>query len=518
MQKIFINKNDTAVDVVKYLKTSNEGLVMLVIPTDSKLKTLASFRNLKKKSSEMGKNLIIESVDETVLSLANAASLEAIHPFLSNYNNRSLADIVVTPIAKRAVAKGKGKSKKAKPLLLHVKGISEHAIPIPVKRSWKFKMPLLRRMAIPLAVFLTILFAGVLLNVFFTKAEIVINFEKIPWQLEHGFTASTSLARDATRGYTVPGQLLKQQKNMAQLFPASGRGVVSEKAKTKITIYNAFSEDSQRLVATTRFMAPDGKIFRIDSDVLIPGATKQDGKLVPSSVKVNATAAAPGPEYNIGPIVKMDIPGFLGSPRYEGFYGAMEEKATGGFVGEKAIATNADVAAAEKRAAEIFKAAFENTFLTMPPDGLRIIDGASELRILKLNVDRITTPEGNFTVLGEAEFRSVAFREQDLVKLLESDAFRDYPGSKFEAFSISYRDARPNFITGSMDFIVTASGTITPDFNTEEFKTSVLGKSENEVHSLVLSIPHLTDARISLLPFWVKRLPVDKERVRVRIE
>jgi hypothetical protein len=516
MQKIFVDKNDTAADVLKYLKATPDGLVMLVVPTESKLKTLASFRSLKKKGSDLKKNIIIESVDEKILSLANSAKLEAIHPFLSNFKNNSMADIILSPKAskdKKAPAKGKKPAR-----VLKVKGGAEAPLTVSLKRG--SRMPSLpktwRRIWIPVAVFAVIFLSGLAMNVFFTKADITINFEKTPWNLEHTFVASTSVSGSGL-GYAIPGQLLDQKKNMVQLFPASGKGQVTQKAVTQITIYNAYGTDPQRLVATTRFETPDGKIFHIDSGVVVPGATQQDGKLSPSSITVSATADKAGEEYNIGPISRLTIPGFAGTPKYQGFYGAIENGASGGFVGEHAVATDADVSSAQEKATQIFQAVFQNTFLASPPDGLKIIDGASQLRILKLTVDRNVNADGNFAVLGEAEFRSMAFKEEDLKHRVENLATLDYPDRVFESFSMSYRDAKPDFDQRTLVFTVEATGTLTTSFNPDLFKSEILGKSESDVHTLVLSIPHLTDAKVSLSPFWVKRVPEDKSKVTVTV-
>lgn len=515
MQKIFIDKNDTAADVLKYLKASSEGLIMLVIPTESKFKTLASFRSLKKRSSELKKNVIVESVDEKVLSLATSAKLEAIHPFLSNFKNNSMADIVLAPKVKRSPSVRAAKGRAGK--VLNVRGVSEQAVPVSMKRGLRVSVPKsFRRFVIPVAVFAVIFLAGLALNVFFTRAEIVINFQKTPWSLEHAFVASTSVSGN-NLNYAVPGQLLDQKKDMVQLFPASGSGQVNQKATTKITIYNAFGTDPQRLVATTRFMAPDGKIWRIDSNAVVPGATLQGGKIVPASITVPATADKAGPDYNVGLVPKLTIPGFQGTPKYSGFYGTMENGSDGGFVGERAVATDADVAAAEEKATEVFKSVFANTFLASPPDGLKIIDGASELRILKLTADKNVNLDGNFTILGEAEFRSVAFRESDIEAQVKSLALSGSTDRRFESLSISYGGANPNFDNGTLYFTVNATGTLTTAFDPEEFKSEILGKTESDVNSLVLSIPHLLDAKISLTPFWAKRVPQDKNKVTVTV-
>ena len=67
---------------------------------------------------------------------------------------------------------------------------------------------------------------------------------------------------------------------------------MSQKAQGTLTIYNAYSSAPQTLVATTRFVTPDGKIFRLTNEVTVPGAKITNGQIVPSSI--NAPIAAAG--------------------------------------------------------------------------------------------------------------------------------------------------------------------------------------------------------------------------------
>ena len=60
-----------------------------------------------------------------------------------------------------------------------------------------------------------------------------------------------------------------------------------------------------------------------------------------------------GPTYNVGPVAKLTIPGLQGSPKYDAFYGAIAGTTTGGFVGNKAVPTAADIASALDAAAAV---------------------------------------------------------------------------------------------------------------------------------------------------------------------
>jgi hypothetical protein len=68
-----------------------------------------------------------------------------------------------------------------------------------------------------------------------------------------------------------------------------------------MTVYNASDSNPHMLVAGTRFQAPDGKIFRSNSDVTVPGAGVKGGKIAAGTAQVQVTADQNGDSYNEGP-------------------------------------------------------------------------------------------------------------------------------------------------------------------------------------------------------------------------
>ena len=100
-------------------------------------------------------------------------------------------------------------------------------------------------------------------------------------------------------------------------------------------------------MATTRFATSDGKIFRLASTVTVPGATVVNGQITPSTISAPIIADQPGPDYNVGPVARLTVPGFQkDAARYSGFYGTIASSTSGGYIGKKAVPTAADVVAA----------------------------------------------------------------------------------------------------------------------------------------------------------------------------
>ena len=79
-------------------------------------------------------------------------------------------------------------------------------------------------------------------------------------------------------------QIMELSGDASVSIPATGRETVNKKASGTVVLYNAYSSKAQKLVASTRLKASNGKIYRIPAAVTIPGAETQAGALVPGSL------------------------------------------------------------------------------------------------------------------------------------------------------------------------------------------------------------------------------------------
>jgi len=111
---------------------------------------------------------------------------------------------------------------------------------------------------------------------------------------------------------------------------------VDNNAQGKIVIYNNFSSEPQKLIATTRFETPEGLIFRIIEPVTVPGKQTKDGRVVSGSIEVTVKADKPGATYNIG-LKDFTIPGLKGSPKYTEIYARSKTEMSGGFSGMQKV-------------------------------------------------------------------------------------------------------------------------------------------------------------------------------------
>ena len=365
-----------------------------------------------------------------------------------------------------------------------------------------------------------ILIGGVFFGVpyFFGNITLNLNFIKTPFEYKNSIIADKSVSDINYSNNTIPAQVFFSNKNVTQLFKASGNANVSQKATGIITIYNAYSSASQSLVATTRFVTPDGKIFRLVNGVTVPGATITNGQIVPSSIDATIIADVAGDSYNVSNIKKLTIPGFQGTPKYNGFYGVISSSTTGGFIGNKPVPTASDIVSAKAQMTNILNSSFSNNVQLTYPDNFIILNGATSTVITKLSVNTSTDQNGNFSIFGEAAFTAIGFDKNKLNDfLLSSVQTNSSVSSTFSDLNINYSNINANFSNGKISFNIDAKGDTEAYFSKDNFINSILGKDISTVRSMIGSLPGIANGSISEYPIWLSSVPNNKNKININV-
>lgn len=355
-------------------------------------------------------------------------------------------------------------------------------------------------------------------SVVFGSAKIDITFKKMPYSFSGNFTADKAVSAINSATDVIPAQVFSLPKNLTQLFPATGQSNVSVKAQGTITIYNAYSSSPQPLVATTRFVTPDGKIFRLVSKVVVPGAVVTNGNIVPSSINAQVVADQAGASYNIGPTPKLTIPGFQGTPKYNAFYGAFASATTGGFVGVKAVPTAADITSAKQKVTDVLTSSLQNGLSGGYTSNFKILDGATNIQITKLTVNTSTDENGQFSVYGEGMLSAIGFDESAFKAFLLSLAQAKEESSTFSDLSLTYTNVVPDFTNGTVTFSVAAQGDLEPAFSASGFAAQIAGANIGVAKSDIANLPELQTGTISVWPSWLWTIPKNVKKIQMNID
>ena len=303
---------------------------------------------------------------------------------------------------------------------------------------------------------------------------------------------------------------------------ATGRREVKRKASGQITIFNNFSEESQELIANTRFESPEGKIYRIDKAVIVPGGKTVNGKEVPGQLEATVYADKEGADYNIG-LVDFTIPGFAGGPRFDGFFARSKTPMTGGLVGEIKTVTETEE---EKIRAELRQklSARNNNKLKalegfiMPSDGIFTAfetipitqtaeTGSSEIKI-----------EEKLIVTG------ILFDKQKLSSFIASRFIPEYSGEDVEIVNIDEIDFVVNN-KGDLDPIDLNQITVTINGNAhvvwtvdpEILKDSVRGLKSGDFANIISRFPAIESVIPKFRPPWIRTVPDNVDKIKIDI-
>ena len=383
-------------------------------------------------------------------------------------------------------------------------------------------------------VFLLFILGGFLAYFSLSRAEIEIWPETKISDFREKVTADSKVEKTDpafwVKSGVIPAKIYEGETTLSQEFPASGKK--EKRAEGIIKVYNVYSVSPQVLVANTRFVSAEGKLFRTIEKVTIPGGKSEGGKLVPGYLDIKVRADQPGTEYNIGPTT-FSIPGFAGTPKYTAFYGKSFEKMEGG--GQTSQVTKEDLENAKKilteRALEQAKTSLESkiqeeTSSQENRPGLSnsdfvLIDKALSQEIISATSNCQEGAEAeNFNLQVKVKSQALLFKKSDLENLakeLVSNQIEKTKKFQQESLKINYSAESIDLKSGRIILDLTINAKIYSEIDTTTLKKALEGKSLAETKILFESQPEIIKTRINLWPFWVKKVPENPEKIEIKI-
>jgi len=348
---------------------------------------------------------------------------------------------------------------------------------------------------------------GLLLSTLFSGASVVVH----PRSAAITAPVTISAQPNAPAG-VLPYQTMTLTSNGTTSIAAAGSQKVSRQASGVMTITNNFGTESQRLIANTRFEAPDGKIYRIHESVVVPGMTGS----TPGTATITVYADSPGEAYNRG-ATHFTVPGFKSDPRYTKFY-ADAASISGGFVGnEPAVAAN-DLAAAKTAMQQKLEESVRSSFAAQVPEGFLPVENSFQFSFS----DMRQIPDGaNKATLSQSVTAVAAVvRASDLAAATAVQAAEGYAGE-----AVAFKDVSAVHVVmspsskgpvGKMDIVVQAPTTVVWQYDKGALKTALIGKKKDTFEAIITSFrPALVGAELTLRPFWQSNLPSNPDKITI---
>ena len=357
------------------------------------------------------------------------------------------------------------------------------------------------------------------------EADIALTFKETPWDFKGQVTISSSRTSVTVNNNSIqlPGSVTTNPGSLQVSYPATGSQHVERKATGRITVYNEYSSEAQTLIAGTRFSAPDGKIFKTNTKITVPGAKIVDGKISGSQIDVAVTAEKTGSNYNIAPTSKFRIPSFQGTPKYDAFYGISTSPMAGGIVGDIKVPTKEDIAKGKADIKNTLESTLRGQASISAPDDIKVLPKAYSFRVISETVGKEAGADGKFTVLMSGELKTFGFKESDLIGAFasqvsaQSDVDLVLRSHSLQQSDAGYGVPTLDLKNGTMSFNIDFKSKWVRPFDINDFKNEVIGKGKTDITSTIYGLPGFVSGEVSFWPIWVFRAPNDASKIGVDV-
>lgn len=363
-----------------------------------------------------------------------------------------------------------------------------------------------------LSVLVLVVLGGFGVSAFFKSAKITITPKNQTVALDDSFSAK----KESSTGGLV-FQVVTVVKDIEKNVQATGEAKVEKKARGTITIYNAYSTQSQKLVATTRFQTPEGLVYRLINAVTVPGTLVKSGKTVAGSIDAEVEADKVGADYNVG-LKDFSVPGLKGDPKYSKIYGRSLTEMTGGFSGIQKIVEPGVLSQATIEMEEALKASLSKDISSQIPADF-VIYGTS----LTYKFDPVTQANSSTggALLKKKGTASAIIFDKGLLsrtlvsKLLPSSANDTIKVTNLEDLDFSFATQTPASINtaSSIAFSLKGNPQFVWVFDENKIKSQLLGLSKTEAKNVIIKYPTIKEAWIETQPFWNQIIPTDPNKV-----
>jgi len=315
---------------------------------------------------------------------------------------------------------------------------------------------------------------------------------------------------DLTGRGIVAGAVEKVEIEETKIYNASGGEVIGEEAVGRAAIINNY-EKSQPLVATTRLLSADGKLFRIKDTVNVPAG---------GSVEVDVYADKPAADMAIGPS-RFTIPGLWEGLR-EKIYAESKEPMQYKKKEKKNISqSDIDAGIEDLKKAILVKA--ENSINEKYKDYSQKLYKIDDNTIV-LSVDgKAGDEKEQFSITMKAGVGVVAFSDER-VQALAKDKITSSLSSDKEL--IEFNKGSFNYDLNSIN-IEQGTATVNSSFEGKVSAKSggaivdrnkILGLSKSQLEDYLANMPGILNYEIKFSPSCIKKVPNSADRIEINIK
>ncbi len=338
------------------------------------------------------------------------------------------------------------------------------------------------------------------------------------WPITENFSESkTLIVRALDKESDLIVEVFEEIIEGSREFVVVGRSVIENKTKGIINVCQEHSDLPQSLVANTRFVSTDGKLFLAESRITVPGRRYEGGKIVPGCTVVSVVAAEAGEEYNIASSSKFSLPALQGTALYGRFFGDSFSITKEGMRKEVPSISADEIIRAEgilldelfEKGIESLKERFSDRF-TLDSRG----------QYSRWVIERSAPREGDQTDVFQMEMKirieviAVSLESiESFAKKLLPEGYEWYEKSK----SMHYDFPRTNFEEKSAEMDITVTALMYEEINIESLKRELSGMSFDNALYKLKRMEGISDASLKFLPFGPSVVVNNERRVDIEL-
>ena len=290
------------------------------------------------------------------------------------------------------------------------------------------------------------------------------------------------------------------------------------KAKGKITILNKYSDSAQTLVATTRFLSKEGKLFRLVREVEVPGMKGTE----PGSVEAEIIADKPGEEFNIAAST-FTIEGFKGTPKYDKFEGVSSQAMAGGGTnsgGTVKSVSSADLEKARQSTLDALEKEFQaQVSAQLGAENTAVVDAAQKELAKSESSHKEGEKTDKFTYFVTQKVRLMVFGKNDLENVATEELSRQLPaGFGLQAVTgYEFTGSSTDFDNKVMKARIKAIGQFAPEIDEAAIRKGISGKNQQNIKDILSNTVGLSKVELQFSPTWLSTFPVSEKKIEIKV-
>src|SRR3989339_403266 len=366
-----------------------------------------------------------------------------------------------------------------------------------------------RKIALSFVV-LTVVLLAVIFYFSFTRVTITLipNQERVSNNLI--FDIYDSENADSVSAMGVPGIVRQITIEDKKEYQASGSNVIGKEVVGKIDIINDYNKN-QPLVATTRLISSDGKLFRLKETVNVPVGGLKDVEIYADEAK---------PEMATGPTT-FTIPGL-----WAGLQDKIYAKNNTDIVYRQKVKKYIDETDIEKGEMDLKQqllSSVKSKVNDIYKDYDQVIFKIDEQSI-KSNADgKINEEKDSFNISMKADVMVVAFDDETASKLAKNKFISSLPENKellnFDENNIIYSLDNYNNSAGVASVNAAFEGKISlkGDSNIIDVE-KILGLNKEQLETYLGDMPEIAGFEIEFYPKFIKKVPKLVDKIDIEIK